>query len=261
VCLAFLRVDPDDAWPVLLASVRDEDLSRPTAEPGAWWPDVRAGAVGGRDLRSGGSWLVVDPYLHAMVAVFTPGAPTPVDATGLRSRGELPLRALADPTLSWLDPVAYEPFALLVVEAGALAVTWWQWDRVAPLSRRPVLPGLHVGNIAGLDATDASERQARWVGTFAASVPAPFVPDGDPAQRWEGWLQAYDGALEPERMDALLGRHDTEDGSFGTRSAALVALPADPAATAVYDWSPTPWDLPTWSSALAELPEPSGAID
>jgi Transport and Golgi organisation 2 len=260
VCLAFLRYDPADPWPVLLASVRDEDLARPTAVPGRWWPDVRPGAVGGRDLRSGGTWLVVDPFARAFVAVFTPGAPTPLDAVGLRSRGELPLRALADPTLAWLDPVAYEPFALLLADARAGTVTWWAWDRTTRLTRTVVPPGFHVGNIAGLDATGSSPRQARWAGAFAASVPDPFGPAGDVEQRWGGWLREYDGALEPERTDALLGRHDTEHGSYGTRSGALVALPADPARTAVYDWSPTPWDLGSWTAAQSRLPEPDGVI-
>ena len=261
MCLAFLRYDPADPWPVLLASVRDEDLSRPTAEPGRWWPDVRAGAIGGRDLRSGGTWLVVDPYARQLVAVFTPGTPTPVDATDLRSRGELPLRALVDPTLSWLDPVAYEPFALLLADARSGHLVWWAWDSATRLTRTVVQPGFHVGNIAGLDAVDDSPRQARWAGAFAASVPDPFDAAGTVAQRWGGWLRHYDGALELESMDALLGRHDAEQGSYGTRSGAMVALPGDPGRTAVYDWSPTPWDTTTWSAAQERLPQLSGSVD
>ena len=90
---------------------------------------MRPGAVGGRDLRSGGTWLVVDPYARSFVAVFTPGAPTPVDAAGLRSRGELPLRALVDPTLAWLDPVATSRSRSCCADARAGTVTWWAWDR------------------------------------------------------------------------------------------------------------------------------------
>src|SRR5207249_6487232 len=104
-------------------------------------------------------------------------------------------------------------------------------------------------------------RQARWVEPFASSVPDPFQPGGAVAQRWGGWLRRYDGALELGSRDALLGRLDTDKGSYGTRSAALVALPADPGGTAVYDWSPTPWDLTTWSAADARLPQPTGAIE
>jgi hypothetical protein len=257
MCLAFLRYDPAADWPVLLASVRDEDLGRPTAEPGRWWPDVRASAVGGQDQRSGGTWLVVDPYARALAAVFTPGAPTPPDAAHLRSRGEIPLRALVDPSLSWLDPLAYEPFALLLADARTDHLSWWEWNSDG-LSRSAVAPGLHVANNAGMDATEASPRQARWVDAFATTVPDPFVASGDVADRWGGWLAHFDGALELETTDALLGRHDTSQGSYGTRSAALVALPADPATTAVHDWSPTPWDVSTWSPASAELPQPSG---
>ena len=248
MCLGFLRFDPSSAWPVLLAAVRDEDLSRASAEPGPWWPDVRPGAVGGRDLRSGGTWLVVDPSAGALAAVFTPGAPTP-DAAGLRSRGELPLLALTDPTLGAVDPTGYEPFALLRADARTGSVTWWSWDR-SSLSRVQVAPGLHVGNISGLDATADSPRQARWVEAFRSAVPDPFDPAGEPRDRWHGWAALFDGALEPGRLDALLGRHTTERGSYGTRSAALVALPAEPGSAPVYDWSPTPWDPTTWVAAL-----------
>ena len=256
MCLAFLRYEPAAQWPVLLASVRDEDLARPTAGPGRWWPQQPA-VVGGQDLRSGGTWLAVDPYARMVVTVFTPGAPTPLDAVGLRSRGELPLLALADPTLSWLDPAAYEPFALLLADPRDGRVEWWAWDRTTRLTRVEVEPGFHVANIAGLDATDVSQRQARWAGVFEDAVPDPFTGEqGDVAQRWGGWLSAFDGALEPQTPDALLGRHDTVQGSYGTRSAALVALSADPRRLAVFDWSATPWDAATW--AATPVPHLSG---
>jgi Transport and Golgi organisation 2 len=250
VCLAFVRFDPSSTWPVLLASVRDEDLSRPSAGPAPWWPDSHPGALGGRDLRSGGTWLVVDPAARSFAAVFTPGAPTP-DGAGLRSRGELPLLALADPTLGSVDPAGYEPFALLRADAASGALTWWTWDR-ATLGRAQVAPGLHVANISGLDATADSARQARWVGPFDAAVPDPFDPGGGPRDRWRGWVALFDDALQTGRVDALLGRQVTERGSYGTRSAALVALPAEPGAGPVFDWSPTPWDGSSWQVAGAQ---------
>jgi Transport and Golgi organisation 2 len=247
VCLAFLRYDPGSAWPVLLASVRDEDLARATADPGPWWPDTCPGAVGGRDLRSGGTWLAVDGAASALAAVFTPGAPTPEGADRL-SRGVLPLSALRDPTLGDVDPVRYEPFALLRADARTADVTWWAWDGVA-LTRSVLAPGFHVANIAGLDATDDSPRQARWAEAFRAAVPDPFDPRGTARERWRGWVHLFDGALEPETADALLGRHDTAGGSYGTRSAALVALPAASATAPVHDWSSTPWDPASWAAA------------
>ena len=245
MCLAFLRFDPSSAWPLLLAAVRDEDLARASAPPGPWWPERCPAAVGGRDLRSGGTWLAVDPGARALAAVFTPGAPTPV-GTDLRSRGELALAALADPALNQVDPAAYEPFALLRADAGTGSVLWWTWDRVA-FERVQVPAGLHMANIAGLDATRSSPRQARWVRPFASAVPDPFHPGADVRSRWRGWLDLFDGALEPQRPDALLGRHTGAHGSYGTRSAAMVALPAAAGELPVYDWSPTPWDLDSWS--------------
>ena len=86
-------------------------------------------------------------------------------------------------------------------------MTWWASDRVV-LTRTAVSPGFHVGNIAGLDATDTSPRQERWVEAFAEAAPDPFESQAVLPERWRGWISVFDSALELERADALLAaRH------------------------------------------------------
>ena len=241
MCLAFLRFQPDEEWPLLLASIRDEDLARPAARPGEWWPDTDPGVLGGRDQRAGGTWLAVDPDRRAVAAIFTPPV-LAAPAVGQRTRGELPLLALRHGITQKLDLHPYEPFTLLL--ADRTEAVWWSWAG-SRLERTPVAPGMHIANIDGLDATSQSARQARWREPFEASAPVPFNPDGAPADRWAGWLNLLGQGLEPERPDSLLIRRTVGEGTYGTKSVALLAIGKDDLR---YDESDRPWERDSWTT-------------
>jgi len=241
MCLAFLRFQPDEDWPLLLVSIRDEALARPAARPGAWWPDTDPGVLGGRDLRAGGTWLAVDPDRRSVAAIFTPPA-VAVAADGSRTRGELPLLALRLGTLENSDLAAYEPFTLLL--AGADEAVWWSWSG-SELTRTAIAAGMHIANIDGLDATTRSARQARWRAPFETAVPVAFRPDGTPADRWRGWLALLGHGLEPERADALLLRRTVGGATYGTKSAALLAIGRHDLR---YDESERPWEQASWTT-------------
>jgi uncharacterized protein with NRDE domain len=243
VCLAFLRFRPEDEWPLLLVSIRDEDLARPADRPGRWWPDTHPGALGGRDRRAGGTWLAVDPARRVAAAVFTPGAQTAPSA-GQRTRGELPLVALRHGDLGSVDLAAYQPFALLLAAAGRSQ--WWSWTG-SHLDRTTVEPGTHIANIDGLDADADSPRQARWRRPLADAAPADFRADAAPADQWGGWLDLLGRGLDPERADSLVLRRTHDGGTYGTRSVALLAIGRDDLR---YDETDQPWDPQSWVTVL-----------
>jgi len=244
VCLAVFRFDPADEWPFLLTSIRDEDLARPAAPPGQWWPQSHPGVVGGRDLRAGGTWLAVDPARRAVAAVFTPGG-VATGPAGTRSRGELPLLALANRSLDAVDVTGYLPFALL--HADAAHVTWWTWSG-RDLERADVSSGRHVANIDGLDATERSTRQARWGPRFAAAAPEPFVAHAEMAERWGGWLRLIGSASHSGRADALLRRRTGPFEAYGTRSVALLAIGTG---GVVYDVNDQPLEPARWTTVMS----------
>ncbi|MCW5892268.1 MAG: NRDE family protein [bacterium] len=149
MCTIVLRLDPEAAEPVRLAANRDEFRDRAADDP----MPVAPGIFAGRDRRAGGTWLAVG---NGRLAALTNVAEAPRDA-GARSRGELPLLALAGRLPDRLD--AWNAFNLLIVdEDGARVVTHLGGGRVLG----PVLlgPGAHaiVNEPFGHEATPRGAR-------------------------------------------------------------------------------------------------------
>jgi hypothetical protein len=251
VCLGVLRFDPDDDWPILLVSIRDEYIERPALSPARWWPQFPQ-LVGGKDARAGGTWLAMDSDVLRVAAVYTPGKPTAADS-GLRSRGELPLIALTgegsgapavggdrgDLPLA-IDPSRYEPFSLLV--ADRTTARWSVW-KDGEWTQTTIEPGMHVLNNWGLDVMETAPRQKRWLPPFAAAAPEKVVLDGVPQDTWAGWIDLLGHEPEPDVDDSLLLRREVEGHPYGTKSASLIAIGQGGLR---YDSSEQPWDPTSW---------------
>ncbi|MEO9735232.1 NRDE family protein [Marinobacter alexandrii] len=94
MCLIAFTLGQHPDFPLVVAANRDEFFRRPTA-PMDWWTTEQSTEIlAGRDLQSGGTWLAVarDGRVSAVTNV-REGSPE----TGQTSRGELPIRALAEP--------------------------------------------------------------------------------------------------------------------------------------------------------------------
>lgn len=99
MCLIAFAIGASPQWPLVIASNRDEFLSRPTA-PLARWSSHGKTIISGRDLHAGGTWLGMTPggrigfltNVREPFAIAT-AATAAITATA-RSRGELVLRWL-----------------------------------------------------------------------------------------------------------------------------------------------------------------------
>lgn len=89
MCLITLAWRPGHAQPLVVAANRDEFYARPSAAL-AEWQDA-PGLIAGRDLEAGGTWLGItrSGRFAALTNIRDPRA-----ATGLRSRGVLPVNFL-----------------------------------------------------------------------------------------------------------------------------------------------------------------------
>ncbi len=232
MCTLVVLHRPGHAWPLLLAANRDEMLDRAWDAPGAHWPRL-PGVIGGRDHLAGGTWLAINRAGVIAAVLNRQGSLGP--KLGKRSRGELPLLALAE------DSAEAAAAAIIRLDAGE----WRRFnmviaDRTGAYFVRGLATGLpHAERLApGLAMVTArdpndltSPRVARHLPRLAAAQ-APVPPDD-----WESWrtiLADRSGAVESQFTIA-------PQGGFGTVSSSLLALPEDGAP--VWLFAPGPPDI------------------
>ncbi|WKE64642.1 NRDE family protein [Gallaecimonas kandeliae] len=228
MCTLVILRRPGHAWPVLIGANRDEMKDRRWRPPGRHWPDLPV--VAGQDISGGGTWQGVnDAGLQAAVLNrFASLGPAP----GKRSRGELPLLALAHgdaetaaQAIAELDAGQFRPFNLLLADKDA--AFWLAGLGQGGIAVRPVPEGLSMLTAHDLNDIKASPRMAHNLPRFAkAQVPDPAMGD------WRAWqdLLAFKGELppDPEHFDIRADAVKIQSSiGFQTVSSSLIALPAE----------------------------------
>lgn len=222
MCTVILLRRPGDAWPLLLAANRDEQLDRAWDAPAAHWPD-QPGIVAGRDRTGGGSWMGVNRSGVVAAVLNRPGSLGP--AAGKRSRGEIPLLALAHAdarqaasAVAALDAGRYRTFNCVIADRDAAFFLRGLGSGRPELAALP--PGLHM--VTAHDPDDlASPRIARHLPRLRAApvpVPAQKPENGD----WAGWQEILADRSPPAGSEMNVPPRD----GFGTSCASLLALPA-----------------------------------
>jgi uncharacterized protein with NRDE domain len=215
VCTVITLQRPGHAWPLLLAANRDERIDRAWDAPGAYWPD-QPDVVAGRDRLGGGTWMGVNAAGVVATILNRSGSLGPAD--GKRSRGQLPLLALAAPTagaaaaaVAALDGADYRSFNMVIADRESV----WFVRNLGDGAPAALLmtPGLHMVTAHDPDAS-ISPRVVRHRPRFAAA-PVPAPPD------WAAWEALLADSAGP--FDAALAV--PPHGGFGTVSASLFGVP------------------------------------
>jgi uncharacterized protein with NRDE domain len=245
MCTLAVALVADRRWPVVVAANRDERLGRP-AEGWA----LRAGPGGARyaaprDLEAGGTWMGVSA--RGLFAGLT-NYHAPFDwypDRRRRSRGDLvpllleqPDAAAARRAVTTLDPAAFNPFHLVVADAGGAFLWWYDGEGAAV---ETLGQGLHV----------LSETSPHALGARGDLVRSRWPVDLSP-ERLREVLTLH----QPPHLGATCIHHDP---LYGTRSAALLRLAPDLAHAELFeaDGRPcaTPWqDRSALLAALARHP-------
>lgn len=222
MCLIAFDWRPGTGRPLVLVANRDEFHARPTRALG-WWT-VGSGPLAGRDLQAGGTWLGArrDGRFAALTNVRDPAAPK-----GERSRGELPVRALAtDEAIDVFvrrvhaDRTRYGPFNLLVGDRRSL---WQVGTHAAP---GIVEPGLHALSNHALDTPWPKSIRAvrRLEEALAERTPSTdtllgLLDDRNPA----GDHELPDTGVGKE-LERMLSAPFIVDPRYGTRSSSVLVL-------------------------------------
>lgn len=206
---------------------RDELASRPWDPPGEFWP----GIIAGRDRLAGGTWMGLNR--HGVMAAVLNRTGTLGPQAGKRSRGELPLLALAHGSakdaaeaLATQDAGRYRSFNLVVADnAGAFLLRGLE-------SGAPECSALPEGvtMLTSGESNDLSlPRIAKHLPKFCAT----------PFEDW-GTLLADSGGDWETTLNI------PEKNGFGTVCSSLLSLPREAAAQwrfagaapAMFDYAP-----------------------
>jgi hypothetical protein len=221
MCSVIILLRPGHDWPVLIASNRDEMIDRPWSPPARHWPD-RPDVVAGKDDLAGGSWLGINDA--GLVVGMLNRRNTLGPQAGKRSRGELVLDALdfadgsdAVDMLAELDPTAYRPFNMVVVDNRD---AFWLRNLGDRIETEKLPPGISM--ITASDRNDRSSPRIRhylplWEG---AAVPVPEQQD------WAAWTTLLGSRQSEPGGDVFDAMNILSNTGFGTVSSSLIALPA-----------------------------------
>jgi len=216
MCTVVVSIQPGHSWPLILAANRDERIDRAWDPPAAWWPDS-PNVIAGRDHTAGGTWMGLNAHGVTAAVLNRPGSLGP--AAGKRSRGDLPLRALAETTaeaavaaIVALDAGEWRGFNLVIADRHG--ATFIRGSGHGKPSAHPLPPG--VSMITAHDPNDIdSPRVARHLARFQAAA----TPDPD---QWDAW-RAILGDRSGEADEQI---NVTPRGGFGTVCSTLLAIPA-----------------------------------
>jgi hypothetical protein len=200
MCSIILNLTPRA---IFVAANRDEMVGRPWSPPAAYWPE-HPGVIAGRDETAGGTWMGVNAHGLMAAVLNRHGALGP--APGKRSRGELPLLALSEPSaalaaakIAALNVGDYRSFNFVAADAGGAFLVRGLGAGAPDILQTMITAG---------EPNDTMEpRIARHLPKFRAAA-------------WEDW-----GSLLADEAPPLISALNIPpQNGFGTVSAALVKL-------------------------------------
>ena len=212
-------------WPLVLIGNRDEAHARPAAPLGRW--SEAPHVLGGKDLKSGGTWLGVSEQGRLAVVTNLRGFGPPEDGRPSRGRlaedflvGEGRYARFAEADLAALNPVN------LIVADGPEAAFFT--NRPHPV-RRGLAAGLYGLSNGDLDAPWPKTQQLKaaleaWLNGRAISTAPLFAALADETRPSDDELPRTGLELERERLVSPIFIRDPR---YGTRCSTVVRIGQD----------------------------------
>jgi len=224
MCTLVILYQPDNSWPVVIGTNRDEMVTRPWLAPARHWSD-RPNVIAGLDKLAGGSWLGMNDA--GVIAAINNRAGSLGPEQDKRSRGELVLEALehdsatdAADALIHLNPVAYRAFNLTIADTNNVF-----WIRHLGHSDPDSIEVFTVPpGVSMLTAHDLNDSSCQRIKTYLPRFREANVPQPD-TEDWSEW-QALLLSRESVSNEASGAMRIITESGFNTVSSSLIALPA-----------------------------------
>lgn len=236
MCLIAFAWRAHPRYPLVIAANRDEFYARPSTALASWRED--AGAIGGRDLRAGGSWLAA--HAGGRLGAVTNVRPGGGDA-GESSRGLLVRDFVLNDDLSasfaedvLLSQARYGGFNLLLHDGEELI---WVTNRPKP-AWKSVMPGIHA---LSNGAPSFVPGQKPWpkvtlsiavLGEWIRTIPAAGEPDLLPLFALLSNEDPVNDKLLPDTgigvdSERILAPPFIRTATYGTRASTVVLVSVD----------------------------------
>ncbi len=258
MCIAYLSLGVNPAWPVFIAANRDEFHARP-ALPARPWPEAPH-VIAGKDLSAGGTWLGLSRGRRwALLTNFRdPGRQR--DGRTTRGRlvsdfllGEMPAEEYTKYIYSRADD--YNGFNLI---AGQGLHAWYVGNHAACTGPVPLGPGRYALSNHALDTPWPKVERLRT--RLDSIVPAGDELALDPVyETLRDGVQSDDEHLPstgvPLEVERMLSSIFIVSPNYGTRCSTIIAL--DPQGKGIlsetsYDASGRPRERHDWPVNLAQ---------
>ncbi len=238
MCTLAIFRDVSSRYPLVVAANRDEFYSRATAPPSRF--EELPGAVGGRDLEAGGTWLGCRSEGHFMVAGLLNRRSLKAGsgvARGECSRGRLCLEALR---AAGVDQAEGRVGRSAVGDYGGFNLLLADLERAVVVDNRQGIHSTELGAglsvLTNLDVNDprCPRLASATVGFNAAA--ALLATDPDPRElvaALSAVLANHNNSADPTNADPLARVCVHTDG-YGTRSSSIIFFDAHAGRPAYY---------------------------
>ncbi len=224
MCTSVIFFKKDSDWPVIIASNRDELLTRESQFPKRHWPIEYPNIVGGLDEKKNGTWLAIND--SQIVAIIHNRRLEKKNDLEKISRGRIILEILKHEnmenvlnSLKNLNHEKYEGFNILIADKNNC-----YWAKHVSADKKIEIFDIPEG-ISILTDTDLNNKKNKKINYYLKKFSQVSLPN--PANdNWISWelIMSMDYIDNQKSINESICFYDKLN-KFGTKSSAFIALP------------------------------------
>ena len=220
MCTLIISKNSNKHWPIMIASTRDEEISRSFLAPARHWKDYPQ-IFAGYDKKKRGSWLGINDKGLLVAILNRTNNKEKIIKT---SRGQIVIEALKQKNsiealkiIENIDAYKWKPFNAIVADYNN---AYWIKNGSKNRLQISIIPdGVSMIDSNNLN-DEKSKRYVQYYEYFCNSI-----PKGPNKNYWKKWVKIM-SMKSKNRKNPLLGiTIDPSNNNFGTVCSSLIAIP------------------------------------